>query len=88
MNLNKKELELLKTLRNLTSKLLEEKSSEEASARSKLKGTRKRRSRKEAAKVKQEIIAARARGVAVKKISEKHGVTTAYVYQITGRQTP
>jgi hypothetical protein len=86
MRLSRDEANLLRTFVSLANKLLEEKESGAAVSKSKrsASGGRRRRSREDAAKVKQEIAAARARGVAVKKISEKYGVTPAYVYQITG----
>ena len=87
MNLNRDEVNLLKTFISLANKLLEERESGSRPGKPQVRqasGGRRRRSREEAARVKQEIAAARARGVAVKKISEKYGVTPAYVYQITG----
>jgi hypothetical protein len=90
MRLSKEEANVLRAFISLASKVLEEsglgiKASKTQSDRS--TGVRRRRSREEATRVKQQIAAARARGVAVKKISEKYGVTPAYVYQITGRMT-
>jgi hypothetical protein len=87
MNLNRDEVNLLKTFVSLANKLLEERESGSRVSKSRARqpsSGRRRRSREEATRVKQEIAAARARGVAVKKISEKYGVTPAYVYQITG----
>lgn len=89
MKLSRDEANLLRTFISLANKLLEEKEARVTDSKSKrsASGGRRRRSREEAAKVKQEIAAARARGVAVKKISAKYGVTPAYVYQITGPMT-
>ncbi len=86
MKLSRDEVNLLKTFVSLANKLLQESGAGTTVSKSKrsANGSRRRRSREDAAKVKQEIAAARARGVAVKKISAKYGVTPAYVYQITG----
>ena len=86
MKLSRDEANLLKTFISLANKLLRERGTGTTVSKSKrsANGGRRRRSREDAAKVKQEIAAARARGVAVKKISAKYGVTPAYVYQITG----
>jgi hypothetical protein len=86
MKLSSDEAKLLKTFISLANKLLQESGAGTTLSKSKrsANGGRRRRSREDAAKVKQEIAAARARGVAVKKISAKYGVTPAYVYQITG----
>lgn len=87
MRLSREEASVLRAFVSLANKLLAEagpglKASKIQSSRS--AGSRRRRSREEAARVKQQIAAARTRGVAVKKISQKFGVTPAYVYQITG----
>lgn len=82
MKLNRREAELLQTFVSLANKLLA--GSGEASANTVSSDKRKRRSRDEAAKVKEAIIEARAKGVAVKKLSEKYSVTPAYIYQVTG----
>ncbi len=86
VKLSRDEANLLKTFISLANKLLQESGAGTTVSTSKRSANagRRRRSREDAAKVKQEIAAARARGVAVKKISAKYGVTPAYVYQITG----
>lgn len=43
---------------------------------------RKRRSRADAQKMRRDILAARAKGVSVAKLAEKHGVSSAYIYMI------
>jgi|688.fasta_scaffold1348937_1 hypothetical protein len=43
---------------------------------------RRRRSAEDAAKMRQDILAKRAKGIPAAKLAEKYGVTTAYVYMI------
>ncbi len=65
---------LLKTFVSLANKLLQESGAGTTVSKSKRSahGGRRRRPREDAAKVKQEMAAARARGVAVKKISARN----------------
>ncbi|WP_421692785.1 hypothetical protein [Aestuariivirga sp.] len=44
--------------------------------------TRRRRSAAEAEKMRADILAKRAKGVAATKLAEKYGVSTAYIYMI------
>ncbi len=43
---------------------------------------RRRRSAEDAAKMRQDILAKRAKGMSAAKLAEKYGVTTAYIYMI------
>lgn len=44
----------------------------------------RRRSAADAAKMRKDILAARAKGVAATKLAAKYGVSTAYIYMIKG----
>ncbi|MFO1088058.1 MAG: hypothetical protein U1E46_00600 [Hyphomicrobiales bacterium] len=83
MKLSKREADLLQTFVSLANKLLANGNAAPAKLRTR-PAKRRRRSREEAAKVKQDIIAGRAKGIPVKKLSEKYSVTPAYIYQVTG----
>jgi hypothetical protein len=84
MKLSKKEADLLSTFISLANRLLEGTPRKGAAQNNSSPRPKKRRSRDEAAKVKQDIIAGRAKGIPVKKLSEKYSVTPAYIYQVTG----
>jgi hypothetical protein len=50
----------------------------------KANGVRRRRTGAQAEKMRNDILAARAKGVSAAKLADKYGVSTAYIYMIKG----
>ena len=78
MKLNKRERDFLETFVHIARRLLEVPGANHKNGN----GTRRRRSSKDAVKLKKQIQAARKRNVPVKDIAAKLGITPAYVYQL------
>lgn len=78
MSLSKRQEQQLQTIISLVEKFRKE----AAKAPNGKTARRSRRSAADAEKMRKDILAARARGVAAAKLAEKYGVSTAYIYMI------
>lgn len=78
MSLNKRQEKQLQTIITLVDKFRKEAAREPGDKTTR----RSRRSAAEAEKMRKDILAARAKGVAAAKLAEKYGVSTAYIYMI------
>lgn len=80
MSLNRRQDQQLKTIISLIEELRRD-----ASKTANGSGIRRRRrSAEDARKMREDILAARARGVPARKLAAKYDVSTAYVYMIKG----
>lgn len=80
MALSKRQIAYLNKIIATAQKMLDTAHLEESRAGSGPK--RRRRSAAEAEKMRADILAKRAKGVAATKLAEKYGVSTAYIYMI------
>jgi hypothetical protein len=78
MKLKKRERDFLQTFVDIAQRLLDTPAGKQLNGNS----TRRRRSAKDAAKLKKQIQAARRRNVPVNEIAEDLGITPSYVYQL------
>ena len=81
MSLSKRQVAYLNKIISTAQKMLDTAHIEESRSASG-KPKRHRRSAAEAEKMRADILAKRAKGVAATKLAEKYGVSTAYIYMI------
>jgi hypothetical protein len=79
MGLSKQQIDSINKIITTAQKMIESSEPESSNGSGK---TRMRRSSADAERMKAQIRAARAKGVAASKLAEKYGVSTAYVYMI------
>lgn len=79
MSMSKRQDAYLNKIVMLVEKVRAEAAKANGSAKRK---TRTRRTAADAAKIRKDILSARAKGVAATKLAEKYGVSTAYIYMI------
>jgi hypothetical protein len=72
----------LNTILTTAQKLLDSVETNKASKGKASATPRQRRSSADAEKMREQILAARAKGVSATKLAEKYGVSTAYIYMI------
>lgn len=78
MRLNKRQDRQLQTIISMIEELRNEAAKRPLAG----EGGRRRRSAEDAQKMREDILASRARGVAVAELAQKYGVSTAYIYMI------
>jgi hypothetical protein len=82
MTLSKRQEQYLNKIAELVEKVRLEAAKAKNGNNGKASGTGKRRSAAEAAKMREAILVARAKGVSAAKLAEKYGVSSAYIYMI------